>query len=139
MDKKTLQKFYLEYLKEEGYETSLTKSGDICFKREDDNYYLVIDENDEVFFRLYTGYTWEVHSENEITKAFFVANYINSDYKSGKMYLDMDQKVILFTVDLLLANPDDFKSFFERCLETIQTMIDDFFDKMDEVNDNTSE
>jgi hypothetical protein len=131
MDKKRLQDFYLDYLKEEGYKASLGDNGNIMFKYGGDKYWLSVDEEDEKYFRIGYGCEWEFESDDEKIKSLKVSNSVNSECKLGKIWVNIDEGGVRIDSDSLFAKQDDFKIFFLRCLDTVQYMMADFAEKME--------
>jgi copper chaperone CopZ len=131
MDKKELQDFYLDYLKEEGYKASLDDDEDIVFKYEGHKYWLSVDEEDEKYFEIGYGCEWEFESDEEKIKSLKVSSSVNSEYKLGKIWVNIDEGIVQVELNLLLAKQDDFKIFFLRCLDTVQYMMADFAEKME--------
>ncbi|MCL2804490.1 MAG: YbjN domain-containing protein [Treponema sp.] len=129
MNKEQLQKLYLDYLKEEGFTGYLDEDGDIEFKYEGDKYFLYIDENDTEYFRIQAVYGCELSSEEDVIKHLEAANAVNADYKLGKIFIREEKELVLLETSLFLANPDNFKPFFKRCLGILQSMISDFAEK----------
>jgi hypothetical protein len=132
MNKEELQKFYLDFLKEEGYSGSLDSDGDIDFKFEGEQYILYVDENDPAYFRIQAGYVCDLDSDEEVFKHLEAANAVNAEYKLGKIFLRIEKEHVLLETSLFLAQPDDFKPFFKRCLGILQGMISDFAEKLKE-------
>jgi hypothetical protein len=126
-----LQNMYMQYLREEGYLPSLDGDGDILFKVSGNNYFIIVDENDFqnnlLFFRIYTGVSLgDVLPEN----AMAVANYINMHSKVVKVYISSDGRSIAINTELLLTNPQDFKSVLSRALSLMRFAESNFFSQL---------
>jgi len=132
MNKEELQKVYLDFLAEEGFKGIPDEDGDIEFKYEGDKYILYIEDDDPQYFRLQSGYSCDIESDEDTIHHLIAANAVNTEYKLGRIFLRLEKKLVLLETPLFLANPDDFKPFFMRCLGILQSMISDFADKLKE-------
>ena len=132
MTKEELQKVYLDFLTEEGFKGIPDEDGDIEFKYEGDKYILYIEEDDPQYFRLQSGYSCHIDSDDDMIDHLIAANAVNTEFKLGRIFLRLEKKLVLLETPLFLANPDDFKPFFMRCLGILQSMISDFTDKLKE-------
>ena len=126
-----LRNMYMQYLREEGYLPSLDGDGDILFKVSGNNYFIIIGENDFqnnlLFFRIYTGVSLgDILPEN----ALAAANYINMHSKVVKVYISSDGRSIAINTELLLTNPQDFKSVLSRALSLMRFAESNFFSQL---------
>jgi hypothetical protein len=132
MNKEQLQKLYLDFLAEEGFKGSLDDDGDIELKYEGEKYILYIDGDDPEYFRLQSGYTCEINSDDDIINHLIAANAVNTEFKLGRIFIRLEKKIVLLETALFLTQPDSFKPFFKRCLGILQAMISDFAEKLEE-------
>jgi len=132
MNKEELQKLYTDYLSEEGYKSVMDEDGDIEFKYEGDRYIIFIEDKDPQYFRLQTGFTFDIKSDEEILAHLNAANDVNSEYKLGRAYIRIDKEVVMFEISLMFAQPEDFKLFFKRNLDILQSMVSDYADKIEQ-------
>jgi hypothetical protein len=134
MKLRSLQKLYIDFLKEEGYRPKLAENGAIWFKYEGRKYWLFFHEDDEEYFRIYFSIMYNFDSDEKKSRALKVVNTLNATYKVGKMCVDTDDyDSVSITTDLFLANEDDLKLFFWRCLNIIRTMFSEFEKGMKDV------
>jgi len=131
-----LQNMYMQYLREEGYLPSLDDQNDILFKVSGNNYYIILRDDDYdiqnnlLFFRIYTGVSiGDFLPEN----ALAAANYINMKSKVAKVYLSSDERSIAINAELLLPNPQDFKTVLARALSLMRFAENRFFLKLEEI------
>jgi len=122
-----LQNMYMQYLREEGYLPSIDEDGDILFKVSGNNYFIIIDENDLLFFRIYTGVSLgDFLPENALS----AANFINMHSKVAKIYISSDGKSAAINTELLLPNPRDFKTVLSRALSLMRFAESNFFSQL---------
>jgi hypothetical protein len=129
--KSELQKMYLGYLRDEGYSPSLNSVGDVGFKIEGRNYYISVDENDPVYFRIVYPDFWKIESEAERGKVSTVIMSINRTTKLARVYIEAWDNTYI-DAGIFLNTPEDFKYHFSRMISTIQTARRKFADMMNE-------
>ncbi|GHU24074.1 hypothetical protein FACS1894164_09820 [Spirochaetia bacterium] len=128
--KSDLQNMYLNYLQEEGYRPNIDEDGDVHFKSEGDNYYIIVNDDDPEFFQLLYPNFWEIESEDERIDVALAASYATMQTKVAKIYLtDYDDTSV--SVEIYLNNPEDFKTMFPRMLSAIDTALNAFYEWMD--------
>ena len=125
------EKIILEYLKEQGYHAKVDKDGDIVFKCESMNLAILVDDNDEDFFRLILPNFWEIESEGELDHVLLASSEINHEIKLIKITTsDMETHA---SVEMLLTSAQDIAKIFEKSLRCIQHATYKFAEKMREV------
>ncbi len=81
MTKQERAEMYRSFLASEGYTPKIDNDGDVAFKFEGGNYYILVDDKDEAFFRLaYPGF-WEIESEEERAKVIEAALHATAQTK----------------------------------------------------------
>jgi hypothetical protein len=121
--KEDLQSVYIEHLRQEGYVPSVDIDGDIQFKVAGDNYFIIIDDNDLMFFQVYLGFKLDDISPQDALNA---ANYSNRSSKVVKVTFSSERKVVSITAELLLNDPKDFIPVFKRAISLIKTAENNF-------------
>jgi len=125
--KADLQSIYVEYLRNEGYLPSIDVDGDIQFKVSGDNYFIIIDENDLMFFQIYMGFTiGAVRAED----ALDAANFSNRRSKVVKVALSSDRTIASITAELLLEDPRDFVPIFSRAISLMRNAENNFMNQL---------
>jgi hypothetical protein len=114
-----LQNMYVSYLEEEGYAPSIDSDGDITFKIEGRNYYIIVDEDDSIFFQIYYPNFWEIETEAERAKASAVIMSVNRTTKIAKVYITSRDNTSI-DAGILLNTPEDFKGHFSRMIDAVQ-------------------
>ena len=126
--KADLQDIYISFLKREGYVPSIDNDGDVTFKSEGKNYFIVIDEEDPQFFRLiYPGF-WKIEKEADRENVSRAALHACAATKCAKVFLVRDN--VWASIELFVANPGDFEPIFSRSLSALRTGASNFVDKM---------
>ena len=139
--KDVLTNMYMQFLREEGYFPSVDGEGDILFKDSGDTYYIIIRDddfdlqNDLLFFRLYTGVRLGTFSPEAALSA---ANFINMYSKVAKIYISSDERSVAINIELLLPNPQDFKTVLSRALSLMRFAEDRFFSRLTEISSSAT-
>jgi hypothetical protein len=124
---KRLQKMYVEYLNEAGYRPFVDGDGDVQFKHEGSTYFIDVDEDDTLYFRLVLlGNLPEKFTRNAVLDA---TNYATEMAKVCKIYL-RDGGIIVADVELFFDRPEDFQAVFERSLSAIDVGLNLFRTKL---------
>jgi hypothetical protein len=122
--------FCMNYLREEGYVPRVDEDGDIAFKVEGVEYYLITPTGNADILQL-TWFGWEFDDEAEKGRAYFAANTVNASMKIGKLYV-MENRMGL-DVYQLIGSHDDVKIFFPKMLRLIRIALSRFHDQMSEL------
>jgi len=130
LSKANLQRMYLEFLREEGYFPSIDADGDILFKVSGNNYFIIVDENDLQFFRIYTGINLGSYSAEAALSA---ANYSNMRSKVAKVYVSSDGRSAAINTELLLSDPQNFKPVLSRAISLMRLAESIFFTRLREL------
>lgn len=130
VNKTTMQKMYTEYLKSEGYPVELDDDGDVLFKFEGNTYFIQIDPEDTDFFRIVLPNFWPVKDDNERQKVLEAVNYANAESKTSKVFIVRNN--VWASIELFVADPEDFKTIFKRSMSALQYGVYNFVMKMKE-------
>jgi len=125
--REALQDMYTQFLREEGYLPSIDEDGDILFKVSGNNYFIIIDENDIQFFRIYRGVSLGSFSPQT---ALAVANNLNIVSKIAKVYISTDERSAAINTELLLSDPRDFRPVLSRALSLMMFAENNFFSRL---------
>jgi len=129
LTKADLQSIYFEFLREEGYLPSIDPEGDILFKVSGNSYFIIIDENDPLFFRIYTGVSLGTFPAEA---ALAAANYSNMRSKVAKVYIASDGRSAAINTELLLSEQHNFKPVLSRALALMRLAESIFFTQLRE-------
>ena len=119
----------LTYLKEEGYVPKLDDDGDITFKSEGRTYLIIFDD-DDMYFRLLFPNFWEIECAAESLKVERAALHATEKTKVAKVFLVKDD--VWATVELFCSPPEVFKNVFARSMSALRGSIENFAEKMRE-------
>ena len=112
-----MQDAYISFLKSEGYTAQVTDAGNISFKYEGENYFLLVTD-DEFYFQVFDFLSNEEGCSNRLKK---LVTEVNGSYKTLTAYFGGDDcSMIKFSSSSLLANKEDFKSVFKRSLSIVR-------------------
>jgi hypothetical protein len=130
VSKQYMQNMYSQFLRSEGYMPELDKDGDVLFKVEGLIYFIQVFEDDPEHFRLVLANIWPVKSEYEKQQVLAAANHANTRSKAAKITLVDDN--VWVSIEQFVAQPEDFKATFRRCLSALQNGMRTFVNKMRE-------
>lgn len=129
-DKEALQRLYSEFLSDEGYRPDIDNDGDIRFKKEGRTYYIIVDNKDLQFFRIVLPSYWKIESDEERARVLVAIDVANSSSKVAKTYTVGDQ--VWSAIEILVAQPEDFKPVFERAIVLLDNAMTTFVKKIRE-------
>jgi hypothetical protein len=125
--KADLQSIYIDYLHQEGYLPSIDIDGDIQFKVEGNNFFIIVDKDDLQFFQIYMGFSLSSISQEDAINA---ANYSNRSSKVVKIAFSPDKNVVSITAELLLNDPRDFMPVFSRAISLMKNAENNFMTRI---------
>lgn len=130
MGRYELAQRYKDFVTREGLPAEFDPDGDVRFTYEGGTYLIIIEEDDDQFFRITYPNFWAIESETERERAYQSANIATERTKVVKVYLVKDN--VWASVELFQASPDHFEAIFRRSLSAIRTAVHHFCDKMRE-------
>jgi len=136
LDKKAIQKMYMEFLTEEGYRPEIDADGDVQFKSEGKIYFMSVNDDDPTFFRLVLANIWPIESEMERTQVYIAVDHSNAQTKVAKAFTVKDD--VWVGIELFLPEASDFKDVFERSMSALGSGVDFFVAKMQEQQAGTA-
>ncbi len=119
---------FQEFLREEGYPSTVDAEGDIVFKCEGHTYLILLEENDEQFFRIVFPNFWRIESQEERQQVERAALHATAETKVAKVYPLGDNTWA--TIELFCPTPEEAKAVFERCLSALRAAVALFVEKM---------
>jgi hypothetical protein len=132
--KEKRQQTYMKFLEANGYRPELDQDGDVAFKHEGGNYIIQIDEGDDVYFRLIYPNFWEIESEQERSDVLVASTVANAGIKCAKVFMLRDN--VWAVVEIFLAKPEDYEKLLSRSISTIQSSVNSFRSKMQELKES---
>jgi hypothetical protein len=127
-------RMYRDFLLREGYAPTVDRDGDVSFKYEGRTYYILAQDDDEMFFRLIYPNFWSIESESERAKVKAAALYANAQTKVVKVFPVEDNTWA--TIEMFFCPPEAFKAVFHRALRALSAGIEAFRSKMNEDDDD---
>ncbi len=130
MSKAELQKLYTGFLDKEGYKPEVDEDGDVRFKREGKTYFINVDVDDAICFRLVLANIWPIESEEERLQVRVAMDHCNGMAKVAKAYMVRDD--VWVAIETFIAKPEDFKVIFDRSLSALDHGVGLFATRMRE-------
>jgi hypothetical protein len=127
-------RMYRDFLLQEGYAPTIDKDGDVSFKYEGGTYYVLAQEDDEMFFRLIFPNFWSIESRSERAKVKAAALYTNAQTKVAKIFPVKDDTWA--AIEMFCFPPETFRSVFGRSLRALRTAVETFKSKMNDDDDD---
>ena len=124
----SLAAIYVEFLEREGYRPTIDDAGDVLFKCEGRCYYLMVDDDDPIYFRLLFPNFWSIDGPLEHQRALLSAAEVTAEIKVAKIYVLGDDTQA--AAEMFLAAPDDLPRVFDRALRALQGAVRRFCELM---------
>jgi len=112
------EQMYTEYLRAEGYRPGLEQDGSVAFKKGDETYFIIVDDDAQLFFIMLPYYSLK-GDEALTARALKAALHATDKSKVAKVYVEND--ALWITVQLFLDPPESFRNVLGRCI----TALDD--------------
>ncbi len=122
------QQCFMDYLEAEGFRPDLDKDGDIHFKAEGKNYYILNSEKDRQFVRLIYPNFWPIENDEERQRALVAANMASGRCKCCKVYVTDDD--VIAAIELFVAEPSHAVAVLSRSLRALQNGVNAFVEEM---------
>ncbi len=129
MDKESLGRSYVEFLRQEGYSPQVDEDGDVRFKYEGKTYLVIVDADDPQFFRLILPNFWGV-GDGGRARVLEMAVAASTKVKVAKIIVVRDN--VWATLELFLPQAEDFRAVFPRSLSALNTGVRTFVKLMRE-------
>ena len=126
----SLAALYVAFLESEGLGPEIDEAGDVMFRCEGDNYWLMVDDDDPAYFRLLFPNFWSIESPQEHQRALLAAAEVTAEIKVAKVYVLGDDTQA--AAEMFLAEPADLHSVFARALRALQGAVLRFAEIMQE-------
>lgn len=124
MTKAQRAEMYRSYLAAEGYPAQVDGDGDVTFKYEGGNYYIMVDETDEEFFRIVYPNFWPIEDESERAKVKEASGVATAQTKVAKVFPVNDNTWA--SSEIFCSPPEAFKSVFRRSLLALRAAVQAF-------------
>lgn len=118
----------MEILSAEGYRPELVDDGDIVFKYEGNSCVVVLDENDELYFRVMLPNFWPIENEKEREQAIKTALDITKKIKVAKVLLVGDQ--MWCSVETFLPSEESIQPVLASILIVLTGAAESFAEEM---------
>jgi len=124
MTKQERSDYCFNYLKSEGYTPEIDDDGDIKLKIEGGRYFVVINEDDGVYYQIIYPNFYQAQNDSDRAKLFESCNAVSIGTKVVKI-LTMKDKVWA-SLELFLPTPEAFTAVFKRSISALQYAVKKF-------------
>jgi hypothetical protein len=122
---------YRDYLAREGFHPSSDGDGDIVFKAEGKTYIIILDEDDEAFFRLVCPNFWSIDDERERAHVLQASAHATLRTKVAKVFPIADDTWA--AVEMFTSPPASVLPVLSRSIMALQVAMQHFRSKMQEL------
>ena len=128
----SIDQFYYDWLKEEGYCPKKYDDGDIGFKHEGNKYIIHIDPDDPEFFHMSSIYGFKCKYDDDKNRAYKIATETTKLKKMVKtLVIENEEDLVIITaVECILNLWVDFKLNLKRWLNAMDSAVYYFFKNM---------
>ncbi len=119
---------FSDFLRGEGYMPTIDGDGDIMFKREGRTYLVVLDDDDDEFFRILFPGFWKIENDEERRRVERAALKATTDTKVAKVFPIRDNTWA--TIELFCSSIEHAKPIFTRALGALEVAVHTFADEM---------
>jgi hypothetical protein len=120
---------HVEFLTEQGFRPKVDDEGDIHFRFEGRNHF-IMESSEDVYFHLLFPNFFPLTSEAEVNQAALAVSAASRVTKVAKVYLNPALDNVSASVELLVAKPEDVHGQFMRCLAILGTATGKFLEEM---------
>lgn len=124
-------KIYEQWLTENGLIHNIDDDGDLHFKYQMCNFFILNPNGDEQFLHIILPNIWTIESEEERATALRVANELNLNRKVLKVVIGESNTTL--TVEVFIDKTPDVEDFMERLLDILIEGRRLFFQRMHEL------
>lgn len=122
---------YEQWFKANGIIYNIDDDGDLHFKYQMCNFYILNPKDDKMFLHIILPNIWSIDSEEERANALKVANNLNMNRKALKVFITESNTIL--TVEMFIDSTPDVEDFLERILDILIQGRQLFAQKMHEL------
>jgi hypothetical protein len=132
MNAQQRMKLYTDFLTSEGYRPEMADKELLRFMHEGKTYFITVDDNDPMYFRLVYPNFWSIDDDDERVKVFLAANTTNREVKCVKVYVNEEGDDTWAAIEEFFdrEHPENVRPVFTRTLRALQAGINNFRDNM---------
>ncbi len=124
------QDYIMEFLRNEGYRPVIDEDDDIAFQREGRWYYITLEGEDDIYYRLFKGEFWKINNDGERERAFQASSIASGEIKAAKVFLNTNRDNVVAVLESFHHSTIDFTLVFERSLSALGSVVDCFTNEM---------
>ena len=114
------------WLSNEGFRYEIDEDGDLKFRYQGANLWVMQDPNDALFLRIAMPYIYEV--DNDRAKVLEAINGVNAEMKVVKGFV-LENGGVWLSKEMYIDSSPDIEDFLERCLDILLAGQRRFYDK----------
>ena len=114
------------WLSNEGFRYEIDEDGDLKFRYQGANLWVMQDPNDALFLRIAMPYIYEV--DNDRAKVLEAINSVNAEMKVVKGFV-LENGGVWLSIEMYIDSSPDIEDFIERCLDILLTGQRRFYDR----------
>jgi hypothetical protein len=134
MSKKELQSMYVAYLSSQNIPATIDSDGDVRFQHSfqtiDINYWIIVHEDDQQYFHLYSDGLWSLNSGEERQAALRAVSTTTWAVDIAKVALNSAGNNIVLSAEALVVEPQDFQGIFQKMLSCMDAALVKFAQEM---------
>ena len=116
------------YLSEEGYAPKTDADGDLIFKFEGGAYIIIVDEQDQEFYRIIYPNFWSIDSDAERAQVVKACEAATGKTKVAKVYTVKNDTWAC--IEMFMASPEHMNLVFKRSMSALRGAVQNFREVM---------
>jgi len=124
-----LAEMYFDFLTTEGFNPEM-EEGFIRFRTDEGVFLVVVDAEDEEYFRLIFPNFWPIENGAERLQVLAACDAATGETKVAKIFTVRDN--VWGTIELFLERSEYFRGVFQRCMRALNVAVATFVEKMRE-------
>ena len=127
-----VQNVVKRYLQNEGYQPTIDSDGDLKFKREGQNCWVIISKESDGYYYFVTQLSGISVEDDDVASAILAADRVTREKKVGKCCLNKEQSSVLFRIESFYQNASQYTNYLSRFLNILSQMKGDFKEYYDD-------
>src|SRR5689334_11425530 len=126
--KQQIAEGYVSYLLKNGFKAEVDLQKDVTFITEGQTFFILIDPNDMMYFRIALPSFWKAESKDKLDSVLPLLYQVSLDVKGVKV-IPRNSSVWAYC-EMFLPKPDDYQQIFQRMIRALQYAARIFTDKV---------
>lgn len=120
---------YIDFLEREGFRPCPDHAAAVTFAYESARFTLIVDEEDEPYFRLVLPNFYAIDTPQEMAAALYAANEVNNLVKVARIAIVRDR--VWSVAEMFVGADARLDDFFVRTLDTVRLAARQFLERME--------